>query len=312
VTTQRTITISNNSLSLDDRCNYAYWITKVLGRRAVRTMPGRIAGAALHDGIAAFFKGKSVAEQDAAIDAVFAADPTPPDDYRQAGFVRDALAHWRVERGALFASWKVEECEAQATVELGFVEPRLGPLSGQTVLVRWEVRRDLVAVNPDGMRYLVDWKSASRNEQAEYEASKNSGALMGYCRSYTIATGLPVHGAYLGRIIMRKPSKSGTSYEFPPDDAILFPADRLDQWQRHTLRKVRGILERDPQDLDDWPLASHVNGACRGVWGTCDFLPVCQLPLADRALKLSTDEFEPADAGKERDRIPERNTNGEP
>jgi len=307
---QHTLTISNNSLSLDDRCNYAYWITKVLGRRAVRTMPGRIAGAALHDGIAAFFKGKSIAEQDAAIDAVFAADPTPPEDYRQAGFVRDALAHWRVERGALFASWKVEECEAQVTVELGFVEPRLGPLSGQSVRVLWEVRRDLVAVNPDGMRYLVDWKSASRNEQAEYEASKNSGALMGYCRSYTIQTGLPMHGAYLGRIIMRKPSKTGTSYEFPPDDAIHFPQDRLDQWQRQTLRKVRGILERDPQDLDDWPLASHVNGACRGVWGICDFLPVCNLPLSDRALKLSTDEFEPADAGKQR--IPERNTNGEP
>jgi hypothetical protein len=299
---QRTLILSNNSLTTYRRCKYAYYISKVLDRRAIRTMPGRIAGAALHAGIAPFFKGADAVKQDAAVDAVFKATPTPVDDYRQAAFVKDALAQWRVERGALLKTWRVEECEVQATVDLGVVTPRLGPSAGQPTLVRWEVRRDLVAVDPDGLRFVWDWKSASRNEQAEYEASKNSGALMGYCRSYTIQTGLPVHGAYLGRIVMRKPTKTGVSFEFPADGAIYFSEDRLDQWQRQTLREARDILERDPQDLDDWPLASHVNGACRGIWGTCDFLGVCNLPLSDRALKLSTDEFEPAEAAKLRDR----------
>lgn len=302
MSTQRTLVLSNNSLTTYRRCAYAYYIGKVLDRRAIRTMSGRIAGAALHAGIAPFFKGADVATQDAAVDAVFKAEPTPLDDYRQAGFVRDALAQWRVERGALLKAWTIEECEVQATVDLGVVTPRLGPIAGEPVLVRWEARRDLVAVSPEGLRYVWDWKSASRNEQAEYEASKNSGALMGYCRSYTIQTGKPVHGAYLGRVIMRKPSKTGVAFEFPPDDAIYFPEDRLDQWQRQTLREARGILERDPADLDDWPLASHVNGACRGIWGVCDFLSVCQLPIADRPLKLSTDQFESAEAAKQRDR----------
>jgi hypothetical protein len=125
---------------------------------------------------------------------------------------------------------------------------------------------------------------------------------MGYARTYKIQHGKPVHGAYLGRIIMRKPTKNGCSYEFPPDDAIYFSEDRLEQWHRQTLVKARGILERDPANLDDWPLASHVNGACRGQWGVCDFLQACVLPVSDRPLKLSTDAFEDAEAAKLRDR----------
>ncbi len=300
--TSPAITVSANSLLTDDRCNYAYFISKVLDRRAVRTMPGRIAGTAIHAGIAAFFKGADIAVQDAAIDAVFGADPTPPDDYRQASFVRDGLAQWRVERGALLKAWTVEECETQGIVDLGVVTPRHGPRMGLPVTVRYEYRRDLVAVSPEGQRFIWDWKSASRNEQAEVEASKNSGALMGYCRTYTMQTGKPVHGAYLGRIIMRKPSKTGVAFNFPPDGPIYFSEDRLDQWHRQALVKVRLILERDRQNLDDWPLASHVNGACRGIWGTCDYLGACQLPLADRTLKLSLDEFESAEAAKLRER----------
>ena len=318
-----TLTISANSVLTDDRCNFAYYCGKVLDRRAVRTMAGRIAGTAFHAGVAVFMRGGSIANQDAAIDAVFAADPTPLDDYRQASFVRDALAQWRVERGVLFDGWRIEEVEAHGEVELGtiywgvvparsdfapnrlFVKRPVGEPERE-VRVMYEFRRDLVAVSPEGQRFVWDWKTASRNEEAELQASRNSGALMGYCVTYTIQTGLPVHGAYLGRVIMRKPSRTGVAYEFPNDPPIYFPQDRLDQWRRQTLVKARRILERDPQNLDDWPLASHVNGACRGVWGTCDYLGVCQLPLADRALKLSTDEFQSASEAKRKDQQRDR------
>jgi len=296
-----TLKLSPNSLGHYNVCRRFYWQYKVLGKRLVRSSPGRIQGTAWHAGIAALNRGESVQAQEAAIDPVFAATPTPIDDYRQANFVKDALAHFRVEYGDVLKSFVVEEVEAHGEVELGRIEYR--SLTGDLLpaVVQFEFRRDLVVRSPDGLRYVWDFKSASRNEQVEWEAAKNSGALMAYARTYTIQHNLPVHGAYLIRGIMRKPSKSGVAFEFPKDGPIYFSEDRLQEWQRQTLRIAREILERDPGDSDAWPLSSTDKGACRFQYGACDFLGVCSLPVADRMLKLSTDEFEDAEAAKQRD-----------
>lgn len=297
-----TIKLSPNSLGHYNVCRRFYWYYKILNRRLVRSSVGRINGTALHAGMLAFNKGQSIAEQDAAIDAVYAATPTPVDDYRQAAFTKDGLAAFRAELGGVLHGYTLEECESHGEVELGHIEYRA--LTGDILPARvlFEFRRDLVALSPDGLRMVLDYKTASRNEQVEIEAAKNSGALMAYARTYQIQHNKPVHGAYLVRLIMRKPTKNGVSFEFPKDGPIYFSADRLDEWQRQTLRIAREILERDPGDFDAWPLSSTDKGACRFQWGACDYLGVCQLPVADRMLKLSTDEFEDAEAAKQRDR----------
>jgi len=318
LSTPTIIRLSPNSLGHYNVCRRFHWYYKIRDRRLVRTSPGRANGTAMHAGMLALNQGKSVAEQEAAIDAAFAASPTPVDDYRQASFAKDGLAAFRAEFGSTFADWTIEETEAQGEVELGRIHwgvysPR-NPASDflfvkrsvaepeHEAVVMFEFRRDLVAVSPEGQRFVFDYKTASRNEQVEYEAAKVSGALKAYARTYQMQHGKPVHGAYLIRLIMRKPSRTGVAFEFPKDGPIYFSDAVLDEWQRQTLRIAREILERDPNDPDDWPLSSTDKGACRFQWGACDYLGVCQLPPADRLLKLSTDEFEDAEAAKQRER----------
>lgn len=296
----RTLTLSANSLGIYDRCRAAYRYYKVVGRRAVRSQAGLIAGTAIHSAVQALNSGKPPAAQEAAIDAVLAEEPIPvtPTEYRYAPYLKDAVAAFRAELGTLFAGWKVEEVEAQGTIELGTVAVRLPLWSAklwEDVQVLWEFRRDMVGVAPDGMRYVVDYKSSSRNEDVEYLASKNSGALMGYCWAYQAQHGKPVHGAQLVRIILRRPSKTGVMFEFPRDNPILFQPERLEEWRRMTLRKARELLERNPEDPEDWPLSSNTVGCCRHQFGACDFLAVCTLKPEDRPAMLASDAYEDAD-----------------
>jgi PD-(D/E)XK nuclease superfamily len=304
VSTPATFTISATGLALYSRCPAAYRMTYVLDRRPVRKSSGLIAGSALHGALAALYHGKDVAAQDAAIDAVLEQTPITPSEkeYRTGPFIKDALAAFRPELASIFAGWTIEECEKQGVVELGTLYSSNGTLRGNyEVRVMLEFRRDLVGVAPWGERWIVDFKSASREEDAQTKAFQNSGQFMGYTVSWRIEhPNKPVVGVLPVRLIMRKPSKTGVAYTLPKDEGVRFSDERLDEWKRHTLRKVREILERAPQDADAWPMAAAELGCCRHVYGCCDFIDVCVLDPKDRALKLSTDEFESAQDAKAR------------
>lgn len=309
MTTPRTITLSAHSLGIYDRCSRAYFNYRVLGRKAVRSAAGMIAGTAMHEGISVLQAGGPVADQEKAISEVLAETPTPPDDYRSPGYLRDALAAFRAELGSLFAGWTIEERESQGTVELGTVGALteapdkvglgLGSRFWEPVTVLWEFRRDLVGVDPDGQRWVVDWKTSSRNEDAHYLAMKNSGQLLGYVWSWNQQhPDKPCAGALPVRIILRKPSRTGVAFEFPKDPPILFSPERLDEWRRHTLAKVRALLARNPANADDWPLAHAELGCCRHTFGVCDYLMACVQQPADRERMLASDAYEPSDTSK--------------
>jgi hypothetical protein len=293
--TVTTIRFSANSLSHYMVCRRFWYNYKVLGRRLVRSSVGRIAGTAEHGGIAVLNKGGAVAAQEAAIDATLAAEtPIPADDYRTAAYLKDALAAFRAEYQPALKNWTIEEVEAHGEVELGQVRYHIPVWREERIAhVIYEFRRDMVAVSPDGLRFLWDFKTASRDEQAEVAASQVSNAYKGYCRTYEMQyPDRPVHGVLQRRLIMRKPTKTGVAFTFPEDGPIYYAKEILDEWQRQTLRTAVEILERDPADADAWPLSGTVSGACRSQWGCCDYVGVCALPPDQRALKLSTDEFE--------------------
>lgn len=298
----RTFTISAHSLGVYDRCARAYLHYKVHGRKAVRSAAGLIAGTALHEGIGSLLDGDPTPAQEAAMADVLAATPIPPEDYRSLGYLRDALGAFRAEFGSTFGRWTIEERETQGVLELGVVEHAPFLIAPYTVpvTVMWEFRRDMVGVDPDGRRYIVDLKTSSRNEDAQYLAYKNSGQFMGYLWSWNQQhPDRPALGVLPVRIILRRPSKTGVMFEFPKDSPILFPQERIDEWRRHTLRKVRELLARNPDDPEDWPLASAELGLCRHTYGCCDYLPVCCMkPGEDRERLLASDAYEPSDAGK--------------
>jgi hypothetical protein len=290
-----TITLSANSLGIYDRCPAAYRMYKVLKRRAVRSSAGLIAGMAMHAAFEKHNVGADVPAQEKSIDDTLAATPTDADDYRQATYLKDAFAAFRAEVGSLLAGWTIEEVEKDGTVELGQTAYRVSRAGQDTLYatVLWEFRRDLVAVDPDGRRWIIDLKTSSREEDAQVRAMKNSGQFMGYILSWQLQNpSKPVAGVQPIRVILRKPTKTGVAFGFPRDTGIFFQPERIREWQKHTLRKAREILERDPENADDWPLACAELGCCRHTFGCCDYLDTCLLVPAERALHLSTDAYE--------------------
>jgi hypothetical protein len=290
VTETRTFTISAHSLGIYDRCQRAYWLYKVQRRRAVRSQAGLIAGTAMHAAIEAMNRGGDIKAQELALESVIADSQMPTEDYRTTGYLKDALAAFRAELATLFVGWTIHEVESQGTVELGIVL-----VQGNPVTVLWEFRRDMVGTSPEGLTMVIDYKTASRNEEVEYLAMKNSGQLLGYCRSYEIQNGKPVHGAQPVRIILRKPTKAGVVFEFPKDGPIFFQRERLLEWQRHTLAKAKAILERNPEDSEEWLLAANPVGSCRTQFGACDYLQTCTLAPEDRMRHLMSDAYESSD-----------------
>ncbi len=305
-----TLRFSANSLGIFDRCPAAYRMYRILNRRPVGKSSGLIAGTALHDAAPIWKRGGSVAEQDAAIDAVLAEHPiiASEKEYRTGPYLRDAWAAFRVELDTLFAHWTVDEIEKPFVIVLGQVRYRVpggDDCDWATATVEWEGRRDLVGVDPFGDRHIVDWKSSSRDEDAAVKAYQNSGQFMGYVHSWRVQyPDKPVKGVQPVRLVMRKPTKSGVAYSIPKDGPVIFDDARIAEWVRHTLRKARDILERNPQNGDDWPLACCEVGCCRTQFGCCEYLDTCVLPPSDRVLKLSTDQFEDSDAGKQRAPVP--------
>ncbi len=297
--------LSANRLGIKDRCDAAYRYYAILNRRPVGKSSGLIAGLAVHDAAPIWKRGGSVAEQDAAIDAVLAEHPiiASEKEYRTAAYIKDAWAAFRPELEKLFAHWVIDEMEQQGVIVLGTTRYRSHvDGSWQEATVEWEFRRDLVGVDPCGDRWIVDYKSSSRDEQAALKAYQNSGQFIGYDHSWRVQyPDKPLKGVQPIRLVMRKPTKGGVAFKVPPDGPVIISDERRAEWVRHTLRKARDILERDPQQPDDWPLACAEVGGCRTQYGCCDYIDTCLLPPSDRALKLSTDEFENSDAGKVRD-----------
>ena len=267
-------------------CLRRYWYYKIAKRRSSTLRPGPVAGSAVHSAFAAWNRGEDADAQEAALRAVCEARPLVGDDYRTTLYLLDAWAHLRATLTPLFAGWRRLEVEKRTTVRI-------------SDSVEWELVRDVVLQAPDGAIWICDLKTSSRDEAADTAARRNSGQFKAYAWTWNAEhPETPARGVQAIRLIMRKPSKTGVAFDAPNDPPVRFDPAQLDEWYRGVLRRAADIAARDPANLDDWPMADSPAGNCRNQWGCCEYLPVCELPPGDRALKLATDAFEPADAGK--------------
>lgn len=285
-----THTFSSHQLDMAT-CARRLWYYRVARRRSAEPRPGADAGSATHAGFAAWNRGEPVEAQEAAIKAVRDARLMQDDDYRTTPYLLDAFAQLRAVLAPVFDGWKRLEVEKR-----GFTE--LGQWGGE--VFQWEYVRDAVVQSPDGDIWVVDLKTASRADSADVAAWANSGQFKSYLWAWNVEhPEAPAAGIWPIRLIMRKPSRTGVPYEVPQDPPIRFTPEALAEWQTGAMRRCADIVKRDPERLDDWPMSDSTAGTCRNQWGCCDYIGVCTMPRGDRALKLATDQFEPADAGKE-------------
>lgn len=264
-------------------CPMQYYLYRVQGRSLAGVSPALCQGIAGHGAIARWRRGQSQADQDAYVDAVFAAHPQPEDDFRTPYYLREALAQYKVEHAEL-VTWDFEEVETAFELPLGVVE-----VAGERVEVLWTGRRDAVGrFKVDGRRYVLDNKFSSRDQTADVVAYQNQGAFKGYCWSCR-ESGKPVVGVIVRRMIIRAPTKPKPfNFSLPLDPPIYFSDEILDEWKNHTLLRAAELLARDPEQMEAWPMVSAL---CRGPFGCCDYLPVCLMPPRDRLVKLMSDAY---------------------
>jgi PD-(D/E)XK nuclease superfamily len=264
-----------------------------LKRRPAKPAPALVQGLAMHAGLHVLDAGGSVTDQEAAIDAVYAQhrDAVPLDDYRQPPYVKAGLAQYRADYPSRWAT--VEESEVNFERTLGTIEVR-----GEPVEVRWRGRRDHVVIAADGLRYIVDYKTRSRDDKNDWKIAQADDQLIGYAWAYQDEhPDKPVHGALFIRLIMRPPSKNellgkpskGVKYEFPHDPPIYFSQAQITEWREQLLVRAAAIAARRPDHPEDWPLERT---RCSTRWGPCEYLDTCLLPADQRRLHLSTDLYE--------------------
>ena len=272
-------------------CLRRYWYYRVARRKSAAPKSGADAGSCLHRGFAIWNAGGDTQMQEAAIDRERDARPMVDDtDYRTHAFLKDAFAQLRAVLGEQAASWERLEIEKRGTRLLGMVGD---------VRVLIDYRRDVV-VRDSSAIWVVDLKSASRDDSAEVAAFQNSGQFKAYTWAWNDEhPDTPCAGVQPVRLIMRRPSKTGVAFDVKLDPPARFPAEIIAEWRDSTLRRAADIIARRPEDLFDWPMMDHSSGCCRNQWGCCEYLEVCTLCPADRALKLSTDAFVDSDFGKE-------------
>lgn len=286
------MTLRLSAHSLDKAaCPKRYYYYRVLQKAAAETGPGLVQGIAGHAAVAAWRRGLSVADQEAAIDRVFAEGaPIPADDHRTPAYLKAIIEQYRAEHKP--ERWAWEEVEKEFEVELGMVTPL--PLPGilsEAVRVIWTGRRDAIGFDPDtGERFVFDDKFMSRDEGADREAAKNSRALKGYIWAYQKETGVHLHGAFLCRTIIRAPTKAKPlNFTMPLDPPIRFSQEQLDEWRLGVLDAARALVERDPAEPSAWRMEES---CCRHTFGCCDYLCVCELPPGeDRRRMLESPAF---------------------
>lgn len=296
-----TLALSAHSLELA-ACPARDRYYRILGRRKAVATPALTLGSAIHAALQAHDAGAPAPEQDALIRAVYAeATPgsVPPDDYRQVGYALDAMAAYRAEHPA--PRWqRIEESERDFDTELGVV-PGWGwnaatrQYEHGDVVVRWRGRRDRVVIAADARRYVVDYKTRSRDDATDWQLAQVGDQLLGYVwqwrQEYVDA---PCAGGCLVRLILRKPAKTSRAttptFEFPKDAPILFTEAQVDEWHRQTLARAAAIAARNPNDPEAWWLERTM---CGTRWGTCQYLATCSLQPMQRGVHLGTDIYAP-------------------
>lgn len=144
-----------------------------------------------------------------------------------------------------------------------------------------------VGVRQLGGIWAFDHKTASRLGETFWAKWPISPQMKTYCWALWKIFGEVPMGAILNVLVVRKPTRTGTSIDFQRQ-SFQYPEETLREWEHNTLLSVSNFVAMAVQD--EFP-PNDAN--CIRIYGKCPYYDVCALPKASRLPYLYTSVYAP-------------------
>lgn len=199
----------------------------------------------------------------------------PPDDWRSEPLAQDLIRMYNKEYSRETMSPIVDKIEEPFLFQLGLVKD---------IEIWWTGVVDL-PFRRDGRIWVMDHKTASVFGPTYFDQFRLASAQVGYCWAFEQLTGERPQGYEINALVWRKPTKSGTGFEFGRQR---FPLEawHFDEWKKDILAKCETIVRY--RQAGYFPRETR---QCVDKFGRCEFLDVCTLPPNQRESVLNSSLF---------------------
>lgn len=308
-----TLQISDSTLSQMKACPQMAAFKLLWKRQRGGNVMSLDAGKAIHSALQArsetreaVFTPALLSDAKAAITAAYTGIVVPDDDYRTESRLHAVMDAYREAWPS--DPWTVLATELPFAVPLGcicIVSPKRISSDAHTyhdydqsyVHVIYRGLIDLL-VEWDGQTFVVDRKTSAEWSEMTLTQYRMSAQFRGYAwvvqelHRLGLVRELPpvVHGAAVDAIVIRKPSTSTRvtkSREEFHRRRFFYGQDTIAEWRVNTL----GIIKSWLQQYADGRFTMNEKTCANHYGRTCQYLPVCELPVAQRLTMLHTDEY---------------------
>lgn len=291
--------IDNSSMETLTTCPRSAYYSLIQGRVAVGG-EALVYGSAHHEGLEAYYKGKTVEEVRRAVyetfdGNVFAGWRTPESALES---IMDYMQRWKHETIVPLKDGNgTPMVEIPFSIPLGEIEVNEFIRHQKNLLVKdcaddtstmffvnkltifWTGKIDMF-IKLDGGNWIMDHKTSSIKGESYYAGFELSHQTIGYTWAGEQILKEPVTGFLLNLIINRKPTKTGKGREFDRRQ-YYYPRYRIDEWPKDTM----AILE----DLVGYLVKGSfppMRAWCVGKYGKCRYHDVCCVPPENRIKML--------------------------
>ena len=218
------------------------------------------------------------------IEEHFKNNPIDISDHRTAAMAREvcSIYDWTYaqEPFSVATSDKGPIVEVPFAVPLGIVHYRSIP-----VQIMWTGRIDLGVEWDDGKFMHGDHKTTSMGGEQYFESFINDQGQIGYCWATQKILNLQVSGFFINALVVRKPTKTGTSIEMMRRRYYV-EQERIDEWEYNTLQLVSSLFE--DHAAERFPMETKW---CVGKFGRCSYLDICSVNPSGRLPILYSNLF---------------------
>lgn len=159
------------------------------------------------------------------------------------------------------------------------------PLYVRKLYILWTGKVDLIYSHV-GEPAIMDHKTSSIDAPTFYDQFYLSQPVHGYAWAAQKLIGKPITMFMLNAIIIRKPTKTGTSNLFIRKPYTIHPHN-ISEFERDVTHKIETFIHNA---IEGYFPKSPV--WCQSKYGNCQYFSVCTVDQSARDIMLSTDTFE--------------------